>query len=245
VSTTQLVLATALGFILGQGVLFGIRHMLAWVRRAGIVGQFRPFDSLRGSALIGGFVKYAGVLAAAAAVITIFAWTIGDYLRARAAQTAASDAAPEPGVVLAETHDAPPEPERPPLTPIVRPAPDSVDPYADPDFKVHRTTHHAGKRANLQDALVQRSEAKAGLELLKQTQQQARRSQYDCEAAERAARYLKAKLDVWGFPAWQTKYFPKERYKGATLPQCRDIKDVLDPTGVDLQSAVADSDVQR
>jgi hypothetical protein len=237
-------LAAALGCILGQGVLFGIRHMLEWVRRTGVVARIRPSAPLRGSALIGGFVKYAGVLGAAAVVITMFAWTIGDYLRARAAETPVSAAVTEPAVAMAETHDVPQAAARPAPTPIARSMPESVDPYSDPDFKVHRPTHRPGTRASLQDALVQRSEAKAGLELLRQTQQQARRSQYDCETAERAAHYLKAKLDVWGFPTWQTKYFPKDRYRGATLPQCKDIKDVLDPAGVDLQSAVADSDAQ-
>ena len=70
-------------------------------------------------------------------------------------------------------------------------------------------------------------------------QQRARRSQYDCEAAERATRYLKAGLDVWGFGPWQLKYFPMSGYKGATLAACKDIPNVLDPTQLDLQAAVA------
>jgi hypothetical protein len=67
----------------------------------------------------------------------------------------------------------------------------------------------------------------------------ASRSQYDCEAAERAGRYLKAGLDVWGFAAWQLKYFPVEGYKGATLAGCKNIPNVVDPTRPDLQSTVA------
>jgi hypothetical protein len=65
------------------------------------------------------------------------------------------------------------------------------------------------------------------------------RSQYDCEAAVHAERYLRAGLDVWGFAAWQAKYFPVESYKGATLPECGDIKDVVEPARLNLQSAVA------
>jgi len=69
--------------------------------------------------------------------------------------------------------------------------------------------------------------------------QHASRSQYDCEAADRAGRYLKAGLDVWGFGAWQLKYFPTEGYKGATLIACKDIPNVVDPSQLDLQSTVA------
>jgi hypothetical protein len=64
------------------------------------------------------------------------------------------------------------------------------------------------------------------------------RSQYDCEAAERAEHYLKVGLDVWGFAAWQQRYFPMDGYKGATLEQCRDIKAIV-PGSLDLQSTVA------
>jgi len=87
----------------------------------------------------------------------------------------------------------------------------------------------------------QRSEAKAANELLKDVRQHVQRSQYDCEAADRASRYLKAGLDVWGFDAWQAKYFPVSSYRGATLPACMDIKTVVDSSdaGLDLRSTVA------
>ena len=57
-------------------------------------------------------------------------------------------------------------------------------------------------------------------------------------AADRAERYLKAGLDVWGFAAWQQRYFPTDGYKGAMLEQCREIKALL-PGTLDLQSTVA------
>jgi hypothetical protein len=66
-----------------------------------------------------------------------------------------------------------------------------------------------------------------------------KRSQYDCEAADHANKYLKAGLDVWGFAAWQLKHFPVDSYSGATLAQCKDIKNVIDPTRLNLQSALA------
>ena len=114
-----------------------------------------------------------------------------------------------------------------------------VDPYADPDYKVHRKGHAAGSAESLKEKLLQRAESKAGSELLRETRQHVRRSQYDCEAADHASRYLKAGLDVWGFAAWQAKYFPIEGYRGAVLEQCKDIKDVLEPSALDLRSTLA------
>jgi hypothetical protein len=115
----------------------------------------------------------------------------------------------------------------------------SVDPYSDPDFRVHRRAHRAGTPLTLKETLVQKSEAKARAELLQDTRLRVQRSQYDCETLDRVEKYLKADLDVWGFSAWQAKYFPAEAYKGATLPQCQDINDVIDHSGLDLQSTVA------
>jgi hypothetical protein len=102
-----------------------------------------------------------------------------------------------------------------------------IDPYADPDFKVR---HKPRKTLSLKETLLLKSEARARAELLRETQQHLHRSQYDCEAADRAARYVSAGLDVWGFAAWQMKYFPTNNYKGATLAQCRDVSNVIDPS---------------
>ena len=44
---------------------------------------------------------------------------------------------------------------------------------------------------------------------------------------------------MWGFGAWQLKYFPIEGYKGATLDACKEIPNVADPSQLDLQSTVA------
>jgi hypothetical protein len=118
-------------------------------------------------------------------------------------------------------------------------AAEAADPYSDPAFKVEHPAHHAGDAASLTEKLLRRSEVRARAELLADTKQHAGRSQYDCEAADRAEKYLRADLDVWGFAAWQVKYFPVDGYKGATLTQCRDIKSVVDPTELDLRSTVA------
>jgi hypothetical protein len=53
-------------------------------------------------------------------------------------------------------------------------------------------------------------------------------------------KYVKTGLDVWGFARWQLKYFPMGSYKGATLPQCKDIKKIVEPSELDSRSTVAD-----
>ena len=51
VSMMQIIFGSALGFIIGQGVLYGLQRSMA---------------SFRGSAFLAGFIKYAGVVATAA-----------------------------------------------------------------------------------------------------------------------------------------------------------------------------------
>jgi hypothetical protein len=243
---TQLVFGAALGFIVGQGLLYSMKHFIGWLQRDEVRELIRKLTPLRGSALIAGFIKYAGVLGASAALITFGVWTVGDYLAARSARSVARANAlgPSTAVPISDPHGSPGEIAE------LTPAPnansstavpvDNVDPYTDSDFKVHRRPHHAGTPLGLKETLVRRSEEKARADLLRQTQQYVRRSQYDCEAAERASKYVKAGLDVWGFATWQVKYFPMDSYKGATLPQCKDIKNVVVPSSLYLQSTVAD-----
>jgi hypothetical protein len=242
---TQLVFGAALGFIVGQGVLYSMKHFIGWLQRDEVRSRIRKPTPLRGSALIAGFIKYAGVAGACAALITLGVWTVGDYLAARSARSVARATVFDPSTAapISDLHDSGAEVAG--LTPAPKansstavPV-DNVDPYTDPESKVQRRPHHAGTPLSLKETLVQRSEARARADLLRQTQQHAHRSQYDCEAAERANKYVKAGLDVWGFATWQLKYFPMDSYKGTTLPQCRDIKNVLDPAGLDLQSTVA------
>lgn len=246
VSMTQLVFGAALGFIVGQGVLNSMKHLVGWLRRDAVTERIRRLAPLRGSALIGGFIKYAGVLGAGAALITFGVWTVGDYLAERSAYSAAKDIVVDPSTAtpVSDPHDSPDEAEgvapEPQAGSSAVPPIGNLDPYADSEFKVRRRPHRAGTPLSLKETLVQRSEAKAAAALIRQTQQHLRRSQYDCEAAEQAGKYLKAGLDVWGFAAWQLKYFPMDSYKGATLPQCRDIKNVVAPSELDLQSTVAD-----
>jgi len=215
----QLIIGTALGFLAAQSGLYGIRRSFGWLQREEVRTRI---GALPGHVIVGGFIRYAAPIGAGAALITLGVWAVGDYLAAKAARTGA----------LASTLDAT-------TAAAVAVQPESADPYADPDYKVHRTPHRTGRPLSLKETLLQRSEAKARSELLRDMKQHASRSQYDCEAADRAGRYLKAGLDVWGFGAWQLKYFPTEGYKGATLIACKDIPNVVDPSQLDLQSTVA------
>jgi hypothetical protein len=244
-SMTQLVMGTTLGFLIAQGGLYSLKQLIGWLERGDVRERIRKFTPSLGSSFIGGFTKYAAVVGASAAVITLGVWAVRDHLAAKAARSEAMadvfDAAA--AAPVADLHGG--QDETAGLAPAPRVdgptavAADDVDPYADADFKVQRRAHHAGTNVSLKETLLERSEAKARAALLRETHQHASRSQYDCEAADRASKYLKAGLDVWGFATWQTKYFPMDSYSGATRAQCEDIKNVVDPSSLDLQSTVA------
>ena len=237
---SQLVVGSALGCLLAQALLYSGRSLVTYLQR---VRSERARASEAGPRLVGLFVKYAAPLSAAAAVLVLGLWTVSDWWVARSARNAAltgnfdsTPAAPAPAA-----HDSTDKAVARPVStePAAADADasDSNDPYSDPDFRVRHRAHRAGA-ASLKDALLQKAEAKASADLRRETQQHVQRSQYDCEAAERADHYLKAGLDVWGFAAWQQRYFPMDGYKGATLEQCREIKPLV-PGSLDLQSTVA------
>jgi hypothetical protein len=242
------IIGAAVGFILAQGLLFGARHVLTWLKSETVQEWLREVLPSQRFAAIGGFGRYAALVLGSAALITLGLWGVVDYLAARSERNTAMAATFDPATTPT-TSESPTSTDTPPgTTASLLPKPtvtqaaavtDAVDPYADPDFKVHHKTHKAGSAQSLKETLVQREEAKAGSDLLKETAQHAQRSQYDCEVADHANRYLKAGLDVWGFTAWQGKYFPTEGYKGASLPECKDIQSLLDPSPIDLKSAVA------
>jgi hypothetical protein len=244
-SMTQLIISAALGFVIAQSTLYGLRYSFAWLQREEVRARIRAMTPSPGHAFVAGFIRYAAPIGASAAVVTLGVWAVGDYLTAKAARTAALasavDTAAAAGVSPAQ--GSPDEGSGAAATGNSEPAtavqPENGDAYADPDYKVHRRAHRPGSALTLKETLLQRSEAKARAELLRDMHQHASRSQYDCEAADRAGRYIKAGLDVWGFTAWQLKYFPMEGYRGATLAACKDIPNVVDPTQLDLQSTVA------
>jgi hypothetical protein len=242
-SMTQIVLGAALGYIMAHAVLFGTRHSMVWLRRDTVQVRLRALLSMPGHTVAAGLIKYGAVIGASAALIALGAWAIGDYYAARSASSAvaatvADSPTPAPSSDLrkpVEEVAAQPTPRQA----LATTSPGAIDPYADAAFKVEHPAHHAGVAPSLTEKLLRRSEARARAELLADIRQHAKRSQYDCEAAERADRYLRAGLDVWGFAAWQDKYFPVANYKGATLPACQDITIVVAPPGLDLRSTVA------
>jgi hypothetical protein len=239
---SQLIIGTAVGFFVAQGALHGIRGCIGWLQRDQVRQRISELVPSRESDLIGAFIRHAGLIGASAALVTLGIWSVKDYLATRAAHSAAiadtfetATAAPDSAGTRSTALVAAVPATAPEADPSVATAHD-VDPYADPDFQVRRRPHHA---ESLKEKLVQRSEARARAELLTETQQHLHRSQYDCEAAERASKYVKVGLDVWGFASWQDKYFPVGGYKGATHSQCQDIKNVIDPSWVHLQTTVA------
>jgi len=246
VSMTQLVIAAALGFIIGQCVLLALKHGIRYLRRDESRLLARRLFGSQGSSLTRRVVRYAFAVAASAAILTLGAWAVLNYQAAREAQRAVSntaarhDAAPPSPPASADVAAAQPEgsARTAPGAAITQAA--EVDPYADPSFKAPPTLHRRGSRY-LTAILLQRSEARARADLLRETEEHAQRSQYDCEAAERAKRYLQNGMDVWGFTAWQIKYFPTDEYLGATLAQCKSIKNRLDvATAAPHATVVAD-----
>jgi hypothetical protein len=241
-SMAQLVIGTTLGFMIAQGVLYAIGRLVGWLRREDVRVGFRTVARTPGHSLVRGFIRYAAPVGAGAALIALGAWAVKDDLGAKTTRSAPLANAFDPSAALSLSDsqgsvDATATPA--PAERTEAAAAGKVDPYADPDFRVPRRPHRAGTAVSLKETLVQRSEAKARADLTRDTQQQRNRSQYDCEAADRADKYLKAGLDVWGFAAWQVKYFPMDGYEGATLAQCQDIKEVIDPSRFDLRSTVA------
>jgi hypothetical protein len=254
-SMTQQVLGAALGFIIAQVALSGLGHAIRGLPGGGIVGWVRALTAPPGTAILGGLIRYAGVIAVSAALLTLGVWAVGDYLKAGSARNASiastddsSSTAPAPdsrGTPAGATRVAAALPAEPADADADADAVAGVDPYADPDFKVQHQPRRAGAALSLKETLLQRSEATARAELLTQTHQHVLRSQYDCEEADRADKYLKAGLDVWGFESWQLKYFPLSSYRGATLAQCRAIKNVVDPRALDLRATVAQENHPR
>jgi hypothetical protein len=175
-SMTQLVLGCALGFLVAQGILHGVRLVFTRNRRR------RASDADAKSipsSYIRAFIRYAAPVGASAAFVMLGAWTVQDYLSARTAHVAV--------VEQTDPLNAPDQAGSATTTAAAAPASDAdaeapdtpaVNPYTDPDFRV---AHRARGPLSLKDQLVQRSEQKARAELLHETKQRASRSQYDCE----------------------------------------------------------------
>lgn len=242
---TQLVLGTACGFLIAQAALYGATRLLAWLRGGELLGLVHSVGAARGASFLGFLRKYAAPVGVSAALITFGAWFVSDYTAMRPAHNADASLSDSAGARATATAEEGPARAVPAATvppPPAEPAEEAVqafDPYADPGFKVQHKVRRAGGAPTLKDALIERSEARARADLLHELQQHAQRSQYDCEAVARAERYLKAGLDVWGFATWQVKYFPSGAYRGATLGPCKDIRNLVVASPLDLQSTVA------
>jgi len=243
-SMIRLIIGTALGFFLAQGLAYALRRLLGWLDERGLLARARTIRAAAESTVLGALIRYAAPLGIGVALITLGVWAVNDYLAEKSARNAEAhlfdSSAPVPDQEQPAAHvpSAPLTHPPPPLEAVEETAPTALDPYADPEFKVQRKQHRAGAEPSLKETLLRQSEARARDALVRELKQHVDRSQYDCEAAERAGKYLKAGLDVWGFATWQVKHFPIDGYRGATLERCRGIKNVV-ASSVDLQSAVA------
>lgn len=242
-SMTKLVIGTALGFLIAQGLLHVLGRLIVRLRQGDLLARVRTMRATPEPTVLGALIRYAAPLGIGAALITLGVWAVNDYLAAKSARNAeaqlfdSSAPAPDPQQPAPQVPSASLKPPAP-LEAVAETAATAPDPYADPQFRVQRKAHRAGAAPSLKERLVLKSEARARNALLRELRQHVNRSQYDCEAADRAGKYLKAGLDVWGFATWQGKYYPVGNYRGASLEHCRAIKVVV-ASSVDLQSAVA------
>src|SRR5437868_13069414 len=70
-SMTQLVIGSALGFFVAQGVLYSMRHLIGWLQRSDARKRILRSTPSLGSTFIGAFIKYAAPVGAGAALITL------------------------------------------------------------------------------------------------------------------------------------------------------------------------------
>src|SRR5215469_7141658 len=138
-SMTHLIISAALGFVIAQSALYGLRYSVAWLQREDVRTRIRAMTPSPGHAFFAGFIRYAAPIGASAALITLGVWAVGDYLSAKSARTAAlasavdsatasgvpapQGSAEEGGAAAAATSNS---------EPATAMQPDTVDPYADP-----------------------------------------------------------------------------------------------------------------
>src|SRR5262249_39550565 len=156
-SMIQLVIGAALGFIVAQGPLVGIRHLAGWVQQGDMRERIRALTPESGQAFIDWFNKHAAQLGACAVLITIGIWAVSDFMKSKSADAAATAsavdlqaAAPESPVQLSTREEAKPAPVSA-AKPLTVAKTDAPDPYADPNFKVRRHAHRAGSALSLKE----------------------------------------------------------------------------------------------
>jgi len=87
-SMTQLIIGTALGFVVAQSALYALRYSFGWLQREEVRTRIRALTPTPGHGFVAGFIRYAAPIGASAAVITLAVWAVGDYFAAKAAQSA-------------------------------------------------------------------------------------------------------------------------------------------------------------
>src|SRR5262249_52212579 len=91
-SMIQTVIGAALGFIVAQGALVGIRHLAGWVQQGEVRERIRALTPESGQAIIDWFNKHAAQLGACAVLITIGIWAVSDFMKSKSADAATASA---------------------------------------------------------------------------------------------------------------------------------------------------------
>ena len=95
-SMTQLIIGAALGFLIAQGVVSGIRHLVGWLRLGNVRERLGALTPAARQAILDGSLKYAAPLAITAALITLGGWAVSDFLSAKSVHTEVTASAEEP-----------------------------------------------------------------------------------------------------------------------------------------------------
>ena len=77
-SMTQLIISAALGFVIAQSALYGLRYSFAWLRREDVRTRIRAMTPSHGPAFFAGFIRYAAPIGASAALITLGVWAVAE-----------------------------------------------------------------------------------------------------------------------------------------------------------------------
>src|SRR5215472_4295646 len=85
-SMVQLVIGAAFGFLIAQGVLYGLRRLIDWLRHGNLLAQARAVRAPPAPTVLGALIRYAAPVGVSVALLTLGVWAVSDYLAARSAR---------------------------------------------------------------------------------------------------------------------------------------------------------------
>src|SRR5690348_16573703 len=87
-SMVQLVIGAACGFLVAQGVLYGLARLIGWLRQGDLVARARAVRATPAPTVLGALIRYAAPVGVSVALLTLGVWAVSDYLSAKSARNA-------------------------------------------------------------------------------------------------------------------------------------------------------------